>query len=617
MKILLVCALLRFITEHDLGSLFDCNECDNIRFCPNEYFANLTCITTSNTNFTLFPSGNYSIDRTNYMETFDSQTGYIDLIPCGNSNCDSNYTPGNSTQNEKWAGNGCKGLYPGLECCSDGLNNRIRKCYKYYNNGTYDTIPNNGQMHQQKLIRIAILSALLGFITEHDLGSLFDCNECDNIRFCPNGEFANLTCIITNNTNLTLFASGDYRIDRTNSMGTIRSLAGYIEQSSCEDSGQITCGNSNCDCNYIPGNWAGNGNGCTRFHPRLVCFTDELQNTIDKCYKYYNNGTRQTIPNNEPMPTTSDTVTIIPTVTTSPTGTTSPTVATSPTVTSPTETTSPTVTTSPTGTSPTGTSPTVTSTITSPLYETIITLSVVFPLLLLAGILILAIAITIIILYKLRNKQTENKESFNTLVRTEGSNMVNLELTHRADTIHTYQQIDTQIPLYCEIKVNRIPEEPYLYNSEYGLVRNELYAGFVEGEVANVRLYEELSQLKNQTNPADIVIENPLYNTRFNPVSQKSICFVEPPASLPELESDLKCCPFELKREELEIGEQFASGHFGIVYRATYQTERGDIPVAVKTLKESASSLSSVLRSSVTIIKGCCSVTTPISRRTF
>ena len=38
------------------------------------------------------------------------------------------------------------------------------------------------------------------------------------------------------------------------------------------------------------------------------------------------------------------------------------------------------------------------------------------------------------------------------------------------------------------------------------------------------------------------------------------------------------------------MGNEFASGQFGVVYRAVYHTEKGDIPVAIKTLKEAANS---------------------------
>ena len=166
-----------------------------------------------------------------------------------------------------------------------------------------------------------------------------------------------------------------------------------------------------------------------------------------------------------------------------------------------------------------------------------------------------------------------------------------------ANAIDNNLESNTQETVYSEIiqNINRIETEPNTNQNQddspqYGLIINELYGGFVEGEVASVKLYEELSQLKNQFSPTDSIVDNSLYNVspRNKPASQSSNLYVEPPDSLPELQSNMKCCLFEIKLRELEIGEQFASGHFGVVYRATYHTGRGDIPVAVKTLKESA-----------------------------
>ena len=43
---------------------------------------------------------------------------------------------------------------------------------------------------------------------------------------------------------------------------------------------------------------------------------------------------------------------------------------------------------------------------------------------------------------------------------------------------------------------------------------------------------------------------------------------------------------YELRKEDVEMGEEFASGQFGVVYRGKYRTSVGDVPVAIKTLKE-------------------------------
>ena len=219
-------------------------------------------------------------------------------------------------------------------------------------------------------------------------------------------------------------------------------------------------------------------------------------------------------------------------------------------------------------------------------------LAILVPSILAVAVLIIGIVIAIIVCCKLQNKQT-NKESSGELEGNVNANPnVNLDSTSRTNTTRTYQEIEyysVNRGNETEPEPNTVPDSLPINSPEYVMIRNELYAGFVEGEVSDVNIYEELDQLKYQ-NSIYSITNNSVYNVRYNRVSRKTNRFIEPPASLPELESDLKCCPFEIKREELEIGEQFASGHFGIVYRATYHTERGDIPVAVKTLKESATS---------------------------
>ena len=119
-----------------------------------------------------------------------------------------------------------------------------------------------------------------------------------------------------------------------------------------------------------------------------------------------------------------------------------------------------------------------------------------------------------------------------------------------------------------------------LPTSEYVMIINELYGALVEGAVPDSKLYQELPCLKNQSVYSSGV--SSLYSTvPTNP-------FIEPSCSLTELDSTFKSRLYEITTQEIDFGEMFASGQFGVVYRGTYKTEKGDIPVAVKQLKESA-----------------------------
>ena len=99
----------------------------------------------------------------------------------------------------------------------------------------------------------------------------------------------------------------------------------------------------------------------------------------------------------------------------------------------------------------------------------------------------------------------------------------------------------------------------------------DTYKRMVWGDVISPKIYDELP---------------------FHTAEQKNQLseYIEPPSNLPELKDMLYTClcPHEISERDIEIGEEFASGHFGMVYRGNYHTEKGDIPVAIKTLKETA-----------------------------
>ena len=146
-----------------------------------------------------------------------------------------------------------------------------------------------------------------------------------------------------------------------------------------------------------------------------------------------------------------------------------------------------------------------------------------------------------------------------------------------------------------------VEESPYLIpNSEYmgdnaSLLESGEYAVLVEGEVTDYNVYAEINQLKNELFEEITLRYNnifPDYETASRNRKERvtSSIYIEPPTSLPQLESVFNHCFNEIESRDIEIGVEFASGQFGVVYRAVYHTEKGDIPVAIKTLKEAANS---------------------------
>ena len=183
------------------------------------------------------------------------------------------------------------------------------------------------------------------------------------------------------------------------------------------------------------------------------------------------------------------------------------------------------------------------------------------------------------------------------------------ELTPQELTIINYR-IEEVIREPCTRRLNNedsnstedvIEECPYLIpNSEYmgdiaSLLESREYAVLVEGEVADYNVYAEITQLKSELFEEITLRYNnifPDYETAssYRKARATSSIYIEPPTSLPQLESVFNYCFNEIERRDIEMGEEFASGQFGVVYRAVYHTEKGDIPVAIKTLKEAANS---------------------------
>ena len=133
-----------------------------------------------------------------------------------------------------------------------------------------------------------------------------------------------------------------------------------------------------------------------------------------------------------------------------------------------------------------------------------------------------------------------------------------------------------------------------LNRDEYCSIESELYGVLVEGEVADYDKYDRLSQINAEVYEEltlkyqSIFPNHETASNATNSIYRSTSAYIEPPTSLPQLETVFEHCFNEINRGEIEMGEEFASGQFGVVYRAVYHTQRGDIPVAIKTLKEAS-----------------------------
>ena len=145
-------------------------------------------------------------------------------------------------------------------------------------------------------------------------------------------------------------------------------------------------------------------------------------------------------------------------------------------------------------------------------------------------------------------------------------------------------------PIYDDVVANQeaIFYESCSQHSNFSTETCQCYDNLVEGDVSDPTLYLQFNQSSHsmigfmesmQTDDTEQLYGN--LPTNF---------YIEPPTSLPQLESVFNHCFNEIERRDIEMGEEFASGQFGVVYRAVYHTEKGDIPVAIKTLKEAAKS---------------------------
>ena len=144
-------------------------------------------------------------------------------------------------------------------------------------------------------------------------------------------------------------------------------------------------------------------------------------------------------------------------------------------------------------------------------------------------------------------------------------------------------------PIYDDVIV--VNQDAILYESSSQHSNSSMeivYDNLVEGEVSDPALYLQFS--KNNNNMIDFMESMETDDTEHLYDNQHTNFYIEPPTNLPQLESVFNHCFNEIERRDIEMGNEFASGQFGVVYRAVYHTEKGDIPVAIKTLKEAANS---------------------------
>ena len=102
------------------------------------------------------------------------------------------------------------------------------------------------------------------------------------------------------------------------------------------------------------------------------------------------------------------------------------------------------------------------------------------------------------------------------------------------------------------------------------------YTAMVGGEIIQPGMFGKLPGESES-----IALANSIYQC-----NEKASQYIEPPRTLSELKEMLTAFMHELRAEDVEMGEEFASGQFGVVYRGKYRTSVGDVPVAIKTLKE-------------------------------
>ncbi|KAI6657688.1 hypothetical protein LOD99_432 [Oopsacas minuta] len=180
-----------------------------------------------------------------------------------------------------------------------------------------------------------------------------------------------------------------------------------------------------------------------------------------------------------------------------------------------------------------------------------------------------------------------NESNYSTISEIEPNNTCNSLRNHsNQDTSNGITSNRLSENMYQEIRSSLISEattpgemiQNVLYN--FGAtnetdISNNFYHVLVAGEVIQPNIYDQIIEV------------NSLYSKDNTSNEQRDFHnYIEPPKNFPELKHMVDAYIHEIKAEDIEIGEEFASGQFGVVYRGKYSTGKGDIPVAIKTLKE-------------------------------
>ena len=184
---------------------------------------------------------------------------------------------------------------------------------------------------------------------------------------------------------------------------------------------------------------------------------------------------------------------------------------------------------------------------------------------------ILFVVILIVVVFARRKDSSKLSEKRESLVLPKHSSCEEV-VYDRADSHYSEPSLNSSMspPNLYHTVVNQaeeiIPYEEVTHFRPTSIITDD-YIHMVGGAVIDPKFYDQL----------------PRHNsTQKNQLKE----YIEPPNSLPELKNMLDTCLHEISEADIEIGEEFASGHFGMVYRGSYHTGKGDIPVAIKTLKE-------------------------------
>ena len=199
--------------------------------------------------------------------------------------------------------------------------------------------------------------------------------------------------------------------------------------------------------------------------------------------------------------------------------------------------------------------------------------------------IILVVLVSVLIYFNRRRKSPtkQDKMHFNTLPIVPTNN------THASpigDTIYCevqetcFSNSNKEPSNFYHVKTEQNPSE-YQEPTHFtpGTDIEGHYTAMVGGEVIKPSMHCKLPGENMYTKSNTIA--NPIYQ-RTNMASE----YMEPPKNLSELKEMLTAFMHELRAEDIEMGEEFASGQFGVVYRGKYRTSVGDVPVAIKTLKK-------------------------------